>query len=344
MSLSQAFATAFVGCLPQADMAEWLDGDAARHLYAMQPTQARHLDDILMVNWWQTDAQGRNCIHMDHLLGGSSTHCLRFESGIRTPLHTHDCVELLAVVRGRLLESIAGRDEEFQAGEIALIDQRSQHGEYLFAEDAQIVFVNIATAFLDRSLLVRAADPQAQRFVKEVILSRKEVFHFVRFVPKATGGRLPDVLERLMTELRERRPGYVNLSQGLVERLLYLLPVEYQLSLSQSEHEELRRRLFEDVRRYLQQHYASVALSDLCREFHYQEDYFNRLIRRCTGLTYKGLLQDIRLEKAREWLRTTSLPVERIARDVGYANLGYFYRLFLRKYGKTPAACRERSD
>ena len=343
MSLSQPFATVFAGCQPQADMTDWLRSEAASRLYAIQPGQARHLDDILMVNWWQTDAQGRNCLHVDQLLGGG-TYCLRFESGLRTPLHTHDCVELLYVARGRLLESIAGRDEEFQAGEIALIDPHSQHGEYLFAEDAQIVFVNIATAFLDRSLLARAADAQAHRFVKEVILSRKEAFHFVRFVPKAEGGRLPHVLERLMAELRERRPGYVHLAQGLVERLLYLLPVEYQLSLSQSEQEELRRRLFEDVRRYLQRHYASVALSDLCREFHYQADYFHRLIRRYTGLTYVGLLQDIRLEKAREWLRTTSLPVERIARDVGYANLGYFYRLFQRKYGQTPAACRNQSE
>ena len=62
--------------------------------------------------------------------------------------------------------------------------------------------------------------------------------------------------------------------------------------------------------------------------FHFQEDYYNRLIKAETGMTYSAYLQKIRLEQSLYLLRTTAKSVEEIAADVWYHNKGFFISFF----------------
>ena len=55
-----------------------------------------------------------------------------------------------------------------------------------------------------------------------------------------------------------------------------------------------------------------VTLELLKARFHYQEDYYNRLIKKNTGFTFSAYLQHLKIEKAKELLRVTSLSVHRI--------------------------------
>lgn len=76
--------------------------------------------------------------------------------------------------------------------------------------------------------------------------------------------------------------------------------------------------------------------------FHFQRDYFNRLIRKKTGMTYSEYLQNIRLEQAKRLLIETELTISEIAEQVGYRNKGYFYQLFVEKYNMTPGKYKKR--
>ncbi len=62
----------------------------------------------------------------------------------------------------------------------------------------------------------------------------------------------------------------------------------------------------------------------LTKEFHFHEDYFNRLLKSQTGMTYTEYLQMLRLEKAEQLLTDTDNTIEQIAEEVGYRNKGYF--------------------
>ena len=78
----------------------------------------------------------------------------------------------------------------------------------------------------------------------------------------------------------------------------------------------------------------------LTQEFHFYEDYFNRLLKVQTGMTYIEYLQMLRLERAELLLTETNNTIEQIAEEVGYHNKGYFYKLFQEKYEETPASYR----
>ena len=100
--------------------------------------------------------------------------------------------------------------------------------------------------------------------------------------------------------------------------------------------------IFEEVSEYIQQHYADITIQQLVDTFHFQEDYFNRLIKAKTGMTYSAYVQKIRLEKAEHLLISSGKSVEEIADIVGYHNKGYFYKIFQERYGMTPAKYRKK--
>ena len=83
-----------------------------------------------------------------------------------------------------------------------------------------------------------------------------------------------------------------------------------------------------------------VNIISLQKRFHYNEDYFNRIIKKNTGLTFQQLRMHFRLEYAKKLVTNSNLSIDEIAKQCGYQNLGYFYRVFREKYGKTPSKFR----
>lgn len=66
----------------------------------------------------------------------------------------------------------------------------------------------------------------------------------------------------------------------------------------------------------------------------------SRLFRQQHDLGFQAYLQKLRLEKAAELLRTTRLPIARVAKRVGYLDVSRFGQHFKRRHGRTPAAYR----
>ena len=79
-----------------------------------------------------------------------------------------------------------------------------------------------------------------------------------------------------------------------------------------------------------------VALSGLA------ERSFNKRFAQATGMRPLEYIQTLRLEEAKQLLESTDLPVEAIAREVGYQDGTFFNRLFKRKVTLSPAQYRRR--
>ncbi|MFJ7157182.1 helix-turn-helix domain-containing protein [Streptomyces sp. NPDC101118] len=65
------------------------------------------------------------------------------------------------------------------------------------------------------------------------------------------------------------------------------------------------------------------------------------VVRRITGEGVKEYLLGIRLDRAKELLVRTDLPVAGVARRVGYEDASYFSRLFSRRVGVAPVRFRD---
>lgn len=94
---------------------------------------------------------------------------------------------------------------------------------------------------------------------------------------------------------------------------------------------------------WIAEHYRIDApVSAMARLSGLGERSFNRRFKAATGLSPLDYVHTLRLEEAKQMLEAGDLPVETIAREVGYDDAGFFSRLFLRKVKLTPAQYRKR--
>jgi transcriptional regulator GlxA family with amidase domain len=85
----------------------------------------------------------------------------------------------------------------------------------------------------------------------------------------------------------------------------------------------------------------SWELSELAKRAGLSRSVF---VERGTALLGKPVgrwIRDVRLERARDLLRTTDAAVKEVASRVGYANESAFARAFMREHGVSPARYRE---
>ena len=102
-------------------------------------------------------------------------------------------------------------------------------------------------------------------------------------------------------------------------------------------HPGLRRALL-----YLAEHHAEpIALGQLARHAHVSPSHLSYLFRSVLNITFKPMLQRIRVEKAKEMLAAAGRQrITEVAWSTGFADLGHFERIFRRIVGQSPSEFR----
>jgi transcriptional regulator GlxA family with amidase domain len=85
-----------------------------------------------------------------------------------------------------------------------------------------------------------------------------------------------------------------------------------------------------------------LRLADTARELGVSERTLQRTVRAALGVTPVRFAQQIRLEQAVHLLRTTDLPLDTVARRIGYENGTTLATLLRRRLGTTPGLLRDR--
>lgn len=67
---------------------------------------------------------------------------------------------------------------------------------------------------------------------------------------------------------------------------------------------------------------------------------FSTIFRREVGISPQRYLEELRLERARQLLEVTDLPIQRVSEEVGFASPFYFSTRFRRRYGTSPRGFR----
>lgn len=104
-------------------------------------------------------------------------------------------------------------------------------------------------------------------------------------------------------------------------------------------HESFARAVGAWLEQRIAERYRLDALADA---FHLSSRTLLRKFRAETGRSPLDWLHDLRVEKAKLLLETTTLSVAQVAAEVGYADVATFSRLFARHTQLTPAAFRSR--
>ena len=98
------------------------------------------------------------------------------------------------------------------------------------------------------------------------------------------------------------------------------------------------RRVTDYVLAHLDQ---DLSLFALAQQIGFSPYHFARQFRRATGESPHQFVLGLRIERARQLLRETKLPLAQVALGSGFANQSHLTQAFKRSMGLTPAAYRE---
>ncbi len=136
-------------------------------------------------------------------------------------------------------------------------------------------------------------------------------------------------------KLHERVESYVKADEAAPEIYLSLL-YELIYKLFQKSEKSAARTDIEAICRYIRYNYMKpLQTSELAALFGFERSHLYRLFKQKTGVGVKEYLTEIRMEKAREFLKS-GFGVGETAHLVGYADEFNFSRAFKARFGISP--------
>lgn len=166
---------------------------------------------------------------------------------------------------------------------------------------------------------------------------RRELMEFSEEGQSLWNNDLYPVLERIlqgMETIEETRQQLTALFTEMDGRL-----AEYRES--RKHHSRMQ-----EVRQYIEQHYANpdLSLSMLEEQFGISGKYMSALFREEIGDKFVDFLAKVRLSHAEHLLLETNEAIQQIALQVGYTNPMTFIRSFKKHYGMTPGDYRKQEN
>lgn len=261
-------------------------------------------------------------IHFNHVL--SDEHVARLNGAGISRLEDH-YFYLLVQKSGILVGHQHGVENFLMPGDSLFVD--SLHPFQLdFPERFECISVRIP-----RSLL-RPFLSHPQRLCTRVVRSNsdlgKAIYHYTHYLMNDVGAGKPAA------------------TQGKTDAFLGLISSHNS---NQKDGSSLRRRSagmghLAKIKRFLRHNYSKSDLSPglVAKEFNISVNYLHKLFAK-GSVTFGAYLRELRLVRASEILSdpiSINKSISEVALEVGFNDLSYFDRLFVKKFSLTPSAFR----
>ncbi len=251
-------------------------------------------------------------------------------TGAQVP-HTHDCWEICYAVSGRGEFTLNGTRHGISSGDLIIVAPFDSHFECgTIRESVELFFLKVRN--------------DAQVFRALNLPFTGSVFLHTRRVPE-----IEQVLKNILVERLEEKEGYEFILEAELMKLFVLTGRIYRQDAGSGAGPESLSELIgakklnvvSQVKQFIDENLnREIALNDLSGMFFVSPQHLIRLFKAVTGSTPKQYITERKMEKAKELLRLTGMKIERVAEELGYTNIHYFYRVFKKETGMTPVAYR----
>ncbi len=255
-------------------------------------------------------------------------------------IHTHDTWEIMYVVHGKCkvlcVEDCQEKEYELRDGEYILLSNQIPH-KLTVEKESPCRILNLEGKL----------EPSHSLFHLEQLFSEKLFRKFMdsseHIILGNDDGSLYATLQTLISELKKQTvsPGVVS-SNLLIDFLLgqFLLLLARQSIAPDTKTKEgnlyVRKTL-----KYLEKNFdRDIHISDIANEAGISQGYLQRLFKKETGISLIEKISELRVEKAKLLLETSSLPIVDIAINVGFNSRQHFAVVFTSLTGFSPKEWR----
>lgn len=138
---------------------------------------------------------------------------------------------------------------------------------------------------------------------------------------------------------------YENSLSGIHNFMLTLAGQLIPSAASENKSSSEQKRVIRSVMKIVEERYQEdISLQSIAEEVYLSPSYLSYLFKKEVGVSLIKYITMIRLDKAKELLRSGNMKVSDIAASVGYQNYSYFNIAFKNNVGESPAQYREHAE
>ena len=209
-------------------------------------------------------------------------------------------------------------------------EEEAEDSEVLHAISEDIRLRDVARLWQDFRKLetkYRNAKQYSEMYVKFVFSSiMKEIFEEMSSVDEKALSKRVDKLYRCRT-IRD----VLDITESCIREL-----ETYWEETNQGFRKEVAQ-----VKNYIYHNYdQNLSVEMLAERVYLSAGYLSAVFKEETGMNLNRFIREVRMNKAKELLETTSMKISQIAKKVGFTNTSYFCRSFREFFGNTPESCR----
>ena len=266
------------------------------------------------------------------------------ESGtFRQRPHCHEYLQIWYVLQGGCRHVLNGHEYSYKRFGLFIIPPYAEHYLESDSEDTVVICCEFSEAFINSALMGGERDA---------------LFDFAYLEPFFMHERLTDSLFRIKSESRITVEGlFLDLLKHFrtggkysmlfvkadLLKLLAIIASEYEQTQSHEKvllldkyHAAIDRALA-----YLEEHFSEkLYLEDVCKISLMSESSFSYIFKQVTGSTFTEYLMHLRISRAKELLRESTMTAADIAAACGFSDTAYFSNSFRRTTGQTPTRYR----
>jgi len=152
------------------------------------------------------------------------------------------------------------------------------------------------------------------------------------------------LLRSLLHEQTQRAPLFEEAMASILTRILILIVRNVDRPPSRESTRNGLQRVKEVLRDIRENIHEPHSLAEASRMAHLSQRQFSNLCHQIEGDNFISFLNGLRIERAVQLLKESSLPVSSIAFEVGFEDLSTFYRAFKKSQGLPPRDLRKKLD
>ncbi|NLF60815.1 MAG: AraC family transcriptional regulator [Lentisphaerae bacterium] len=254
-------------------------------------------------------------------------------------MHTHTYLEIALVVSGKGTYRTSVEEFPVMRGDLFLLGPQDCHS-YSHQEDMVVYNLLLQDqSVLQRHLTLLQEPSLSYFFDLEPRLRNRDRFKRHLRLTEEQMPAFTAVLDQMACELHEQDTRFQEMLNLLLEQFLILLCRTCNLTFGASENQLF---IFAKSLRFIEDNLANpITCEQLARQAGMNTKTFYRYFKDTTGTAPIDYVIQLRLARARELLRSTDLPIKRIAAQCGFSDCSYFSQRFRRLYRLSPRQCRQ---
>lgn len=208
-------------------------------------------------------------------------------------------------------------------------------------DDIHLLFLNISTS------MVQCIVSNNKKDIDNLILQLESKLHSMHNASQAK-----DVCNRIIMDLDKEfhiSKSFdrnillaLNENETLTETINFIKKLLEHASMLYDSNDNKENHYCEQAKKYLEDNYMrDMNITDVADHLNISYSYLSKIFRVRTDITLSDYLNSYRIEKSKDYLTKSSLPLHEIAEKVGYNNVQSYQRFFKKHLSITPGNYRK---